>query len=88
MLITQHYLYYINADGHGMILVGYERQANGQNIYEWIPHSYISDYNPPLLLTLEEASKLLEQEDWSSFEVQLGDWVSIKRCQQNLHKMT
>jgi len=88
MIITQHYLYYISADGHGMILVGYETQSNGQNVYEWLPHSYISDYTPPLLLTLEKATSLLEQEDWSSFDVQIGDWVSIRRCQQNQHKMT
>jgi hypothetical protein len=88
MIVTQHYLYYVNADGHGMILVGYETQANGQNVYEWISHLYISDYTPPLLLTLEKVRGLLEQDDWSALSVQIGDWVSIKRCQQNLHRVT
>ena len=86
MIITQHYLYYINADGHGMILIDPKIQPGGKIIYEWIPHSYISDYTPPFLLSLAQATALLEQENWLALDVQIGDWVSIRRCQQNQHK--
>ena len=87
MFVTQHYLYYMNEDGHAVILIRYETQPNGQVISEWISHLFITDYNPPLLLSLKEATAVLHQEEGLNFEIQIGDWVGIKRCQQNLHKV-
>lgn len=87
MIVTQHYLYYLDSDGTGMILIRYEPQPNGEAVSEWISHRFISDYNPPLLLSLKETSAILNQEEWSHFEVQVGDWVGIKRCRDNLHKV-
>jgi hypothetical protein len=86
MIITQHYLYYADLDNHAMILIRLETQPNGQNRYEWISHLYISDYTPPLLFSYEKLTTLLKQEDWQNFDVQIGDWVSLQRCRQNLHR--
>jgi hypothetical protein len=86
LIITQHYLYYVSEDGHGMILIEPQKQPGGKLVYEWLPHSYINDYRPPFLLSLEQATALLEQEGWGTLDMQIGDWVSITRCQQNQHK--
>lgn len=86
MIITQHYLYYTDFDDHAMILIRLDTQLNGQTRYEWISHTYISDYTPPLLFSYEQITALLKHEDWQNFEVQIGDWVSIQRCRQNLHR--